>query len=93
MKLSSEKLGAILEQIDAEIIPDDHPSLPKLRDVFGDHTFFVDAKGLTIIQPADKHQLTGELVKIASWNDSDPPHLVAHTPKDTDILIKLEPTH
>jgi hypothetical protein len=35
MKLSSEKLSLIVEQIDAEI-PDDHPSLPKLREVFGD---------------------------------------------------------
>ena len=33
MRLSSEKLGSILEQIDAEVIPDDHPSLPKLREV------------------------------------------------------------
>jgi hypothetical protein len=28
MKLSSEKLGSVLEQIDAEVVPDDHPSLP-----------------------------------------------------------------
>ena len=42
MKLSSEKLGSVLEQIDADVIPDDHPSLPRLREVFGDHTFFVD---------------------------------------------------
>jgi hypothetical protein len=45
MKLSSEKLGSVLEQIDAEVVPDDHPSLPKLREVFGDHTFFM-AQGL-----------------------------------------------
>ena len=45
----------MLEQIDAEVIPDDHPSLPKLREVFGDHTFFIDDGGLTIIQPLDQH--------------------------------------
>jgi hypothetical protein len=39
MKLSSEKLESVLEQIDVKVIPDDHPSLPKLRDAFGDHTF------------------------------------------------------
>jgi len=54
MKLSSEKLGSVLEQIDAEVIPDDHPSLPKLKEVFGDHTFFVDDGGLTIIQALDR---------------------------------------
>jgi hypothetical protein len=35
----------------------------------------------------------GELIKIASWNDADPPHLVAHTPEETDVLIELESTH
>jgi hypothetical protein len=54
MKLSSEKLGSVLEQIDADVIPDDHPSLPKLREVFGDHTFFIDDNSLIIIQPLDQ---------------------------------------
>ena len=93
MKLSSEKLGSVLEQIDAEVIPDDHPSLPKLKAVFGDHTFFVDDSGLTIIQPLDQDPQTGGLVKIARWNNADPPHLVAHTPEETDVLIKLESMH
>ena len=93
MKLSSEKLGLVLEQIDADVILDDHPSLPKLREVFGDHTFFIDDNGLTIIQPLDQHRQTGGLVKIAHRDDADPPHLVAHTPEETDILIRLESAH
>ena len=93
MKLSSEKLRPVLEQIDAEVIPDDHPSLPKLREVFGDHTFFIDDNGLTIIQPLDQHRQTGGLVKLARWDDADPSYLVAHTPEETDILIKLESMH
>ena len=64
MKLSSEKLGSVLEQIDAEVIPDDHPSLPKLKEVFGDHTFFVDDGGLTIIQPLDQHRQMGGVVRL-----------------------------
>jgi hypothetical protein len=93
MKLSSEKLESVLEQIDVAVIPDDHPSLPKLRDVFGDHTFFVDASGLIIVEPLEQDPVTGELIKIASWDDADPPHLVAHTPEETDVLIELETTH
>ena len=93
MKLSSEKLDSVLDQIDAEVIPDDHPSLPKLRELFGDHTFFVDDSGLTIIQPLDQHRQTGGLDKIARWDDANPPHLVAHTPEQTDILIKLASVH
>jgi hypothetical protein len=93
MKLSSEKLDSVLDQIDTEVIPDDHPSLPKLRELFGDHTFFVDDSGLTIIQPLDQHRQTGGLVKIARWDDANPPHLVAHPPEQTDILIKLASVH
>ena len=93
MRLSSEKLGSVVQQIDAEVIPDDHPSLPKLREVFGDHTFFIDDGGLTIIQPLDQHRQTGGLVKIARWDDANPPHLVAHPPEQTDILIKLASVH
>jgi hypothetical protein len=93
MKLSSEKLESVLEQIDVEVIPDDHPSLPQLRGVFGDHTFFVDASGLIIVEPLEQDPVTGELIKIASWDDADPPHLVAHTPQETDVRIELETTH
>jgi hypothetical protein len=93
MKLSSEKLESVLEQIDVDVVPDDHPSLPKLRDVFGDHTFFVDASGLIIVEPLEQDPVTGGLIKIASWDDADPPHLVAHTPEETDVLIELETTH
>ena len=93
MKLSSEKLNSVLEQIDVEVVPDDHPSLTKLKEVFGDHTFFVDGSGLKIIQPLDQHRQTGGLVKIARWDDADPPHLVAHTPEETDVLIKLDSVH
>ena len=48
MKLSSEKLGPVLEQIDAEVIPDDHPTLSKLREVFGDHAFFIEDSELEV---------------------------------------------
>jgi hypothetical protein len=68
-----------------KVIPDDHPSLPKLRDAFGDHTFFLNDSGLTIIEPLEQDPLTGELVKVASWDNADPPHLVAHTPEETDV--------
>jgi hypothetical protein len=77
-------------RIDLDVIPDDHPSLPKLKNTLGDHTFFVDASGLIIVE---QHPVTGELIKIASWDDADPPHLVAHTPEETDVLIELESTH
>ena len=48
---------------------------------------------IPIIQPLDRHPQTGGLVKFARRDDADPPHLVAHTPEETDVLIKLEMAH
>jgi hypothetical protein len=37
----------------ARAIPDDHPVIPQLNDLFGEHTFFLDRKGLNIVEPAE----------------------------------------
>ena len=39
MKLNSEMVDRTLSQIDAEAISEDHPLVPKLKTMFGDHTF------------------------------------------------------
>jgi hypothetical protein len=31
-----------LGQCEAQAIPDDHPVIPQLNDLFGEHTFFLD---------------------------------------------------
>lgn len=49
MKLNSELVERTLGQIEAKAIPEDHPVFPKLKDLFGDHTFFLDASGLNIV--------------------------------------------
>ena len=55
--------------------------------------YLATTRSSLIILPLDQHQQTGGLVKIARWDDADPPHLVAHTPEDMDVRIKLESTH
>ena len=55
--------------------------------------YLATTRSSLIILPLDQHRQTGGLVKIARWDDADPPHLVAHTPEDTDVRIKLESTH
>ena len=47
MKLDSTQLDRTLSQFDAEVLPDNHPAVRQLNDLFGDHTFFLDASGLT----------------------------------------------
>jgi len=55
--------------------------------------YLATTRSSLIILPLDQHRQTGGLVKIARWDDADPPHLVAHTPEDMDVRIKLESTH
>ena len=51
MKLTSTQVERTLNQLQAEAIPDDHPVIPQLQRVFGDHTYFVDDSGLNIVEP------------------------------------------
>jgi len=44
MKLTSAQIERTLGQFEAEAIPDSHPALPRLNELFGDHTFFLDSK-------------------------------------------------
>jgi hypothetical protein len=61
-----------LDLFEAEAIPDNHPAVPQLNKIFGDHTFFLDASGLSIVEPADASPAaapTWQVVKVASWSD------------------------
>src|SRR5437016_1000236 len=53
MKLTSAQVERTLTQFRGEAIPDDHPVIPQLNDLFGEHTFFLDSHGLNIVEPAE----------------------------------------
>jgi hypothetical protein len=53
MKLTSAQVERTLGQFEARAIPDDHPVIPQLNDLFGEHTFFLDRNGLNIVEPAE----------------------------------------
>ena len=96
MKLNPALVERALAQFEAEPIPDDHPAIPQLRGLFGDHTFFIDENGLNIVEPAPSRQpgtQTGQVVNVASWADDDPPSLTPHEPEPTDIFVVLASTH
>ena len=42
MKLTPTQVERTLSQFEAQAIPDDHPAVPQLNELFGEHTFFVD---------------------------------------------------
>ncbi|MGA7487011.1 MAG: hypothetical protein WBW74_08765 [Xanthobacteraceae bacterium] len=90
MKLTSAQVERTLGQMEAQAIPDDHPVVPQLNDLFGEHTFFLDSNGLNIVEPTeagDAEVRSVQVVKLASWSDDD--GLEPHAPKPTDVVIVL----
>jgi hypothetical protein len=96
MKLTSAQVKQTLEQFDAEAIPEDHPAAAQLSQAFGDHTFFLDLNGLHIVAPVEppsgnSHagKRGGQVVKLASWNDSKRTSLAPHEPEATEFYIVM----
>jgi hypothetical protein len=45
MKLTSAQVERTLTQFQGEAIPDNHPVIPQLNSLFGEHTFFLEPPG------------------------------------------------
>ncbi len=96
MKLTSAQVERTLSQFEARTIPDDHPVIPQLNDLFGEHTFFLDRNGLNIVEPAEAvgaAAQSAKAVNLGSWSDADPTGLELHEPEATDIVITFESLH
>jgi hypothetical protein len=94
MRLTSALVEQTLSQFEAQTIPDNHPAVPKLSEMFGDHTFFLDGNGLHIVEaaaPAAAGSQVGNVVKLASWDDDKRTALAPHEPEPTGVVVVLEP--
>jgi hypothetical protein len=94
MKLNSALVERALTQFDAQAIPDNHPVVNQLSSLFGDHTFFLDANGLNIVEPtgqANSGSQTGKVIKLAGWSDDNRTSLAPHEPEVTSVVVVLEP--
>jgi len=92
MKLASAMIERTLDQFEVEALPDNHPAVPQLSELFGDHTFFLDANGLNIVEPAESSRAgaqTWKVVKLASWKDATQTSLASHKPEPTNVVIAL----
>jgi hypothetical protein len=96
MKLNSVQIERTLGQIKAEAIPADHPLIPQLTQLFGDHTYFLDNSGLNIVEPAEpspQGDQLGVVVNLAEWTGSKTgsktARLEPHAPERTDLLVAL----
>jgi hypothetical protein len=94
MKLKDTQVDQVLDQLPAEVIPDDHPTVPELESVFGPHTFFIGTEGLHVVERGGGDAISEQttyLVKVAHWADDRKNSLVPQNAEVTDT-IDLDPT-
>jgi hypothetical protein len=94
MKMNSSQIKQTLHQLNAEAIPAEHPVMPQLERLFGDHTYFLDGNGLNIVEPVEAEQNSGRrrgvVVNIADWTDAKASSLQPHEPESTELVVDLE---
>jgi hypothetical protein len=99
MKLTSAQVERTLSQFEsqAQAIPDNHPVVPQLSELFGDHTFILDSNGLNIVEPtADTPGAATQearVVNLANWSDANLTSLAPHEPEPTGTIIELGSKH
>jgi hypothetical protein len=85
-----------MTQFEARVLPDDHPLVRKLSELFGDHTFFLDSNGLNIVEPNESTGAgarEGTVVNLANWTDPQLTSLAPHEPEPTEVVVILESKH
>jgi hypothetical protein len=100
MKLSAERVDRTLSQFEAMPLPEDHPAIAQLSQLFGEHTFFLTVSGLHVVEPTEApaagestgQESTGQVVKLASWSDPNRTSLVPHEPEPTEVVVDLGAT-
>jgi hypothetical protein len=96
MKLTSAQVERTLTQFQGEAIPDNHPVIPQLNSLFGEHTFFLDNHGLNIVEPAEAAGSGAQLAKVvnvANWSDANRRRLEPHEPEPTNVVVTLGSQH
>jgi hypothetical protein len=94
MKMNSSQIKQTLHQLNAEAIPAEHPVMPQLERLFGEHTYFLDGNGLNIVEPVEAEQNGGRrrgvVVNIADWTDTKASSLQPHEPESTELVVDFE---
>ena len=94
MRLSSARVEQTLSQFEARVLPDNHPSMPKIREVWGDHTYFLAVNGLNIALVRSTAWTSVSRMLWAnnygSWTDSqvDEP-FPEHVPEPTQASVQF----
>ena len=90
MKLSDTQLSNVEQQLGVQPLSDNHGVMPSLREAFGDHTFFLNEQGLHVVElDPSSEQLSGNVVKVASWASDEQTELLIHEPEVQSITVHL----
>ena len=96
MKLNEAQISKTLSQFRAQVLSEDHPAAAQFCELFGHHTFFLDARGLNVLEllevPGMEAQ-DGEVICLADWGDADVTKLRTHQPEPTGVVIRLKEVH
>jgi hypothetical protein len=94
MKLNDEQIKAVEENTGLQPVPEDNPAMSQLKESFGEHTFYVDDRGLYVLEtPSDEtEQDHATAVQVAQWTDENMNALQPHEPQATEAVIKITRT-
>ncbi|WP_338310922.1 hypothetical protein [Bradyrhizobium sp. TM239] len=93
MKLNEAQITKTLSQFRAQVLAEDHPAVAQFRELFGQHTFFLDASGLYVLELLEvpgMEAAEGEVISLADWSDTDLRKLTTHRPVPTGVVIRLQ---
>lgn len=99
MKLTATQVEQALTQFEARVVPVGHPVDAELIELFGDHTFFLDNSGVSILEtPTAPEQGVepgdlGEVISLADWTDTTYTQLRPHDPEPTGVVVALGSRH
>jgi hypothetical protein len=94
MKLNAARVDQTLNQFEAQAIPGNHPVVPQLNRLFGEHTFFLNGNGLHVVEVTESDggqpkPVAAQVVKLASWKDDNHTSLTPHEPELLDVVVML----
>src|SRR5258707_8737271 len=102
MRLSAARVEQTLNQFEARVLSDSHPSMPKIKELWGDHTYFVAVNGLNIVEPLERRDTdvlerrdtdveAGAVVKLANWSDPNATTPAPPEPEATQGVVEVYP--
>ena len=93
MMLNEAQISKTLSQFRAQVLAEDHPSVEHFCELFGHHTFFLDARGLHVLEMLEVPGMEaedGEVISVADWSDADFRKLTTHQPEPTGLVVRLK---